>query len=155
MREALLSMLHSARGIAGALGLRTITVALRTEDSVGGAFGTSGAVTVATDTPLVPQPKVRRIGDDPSFEEAGDQTRLSAGRLGIYRIGPITPRSLAGTGYDLGDLRPETSTPSRRCVLVLSGQEIGDTPVPFEILADGFDQTALHIIMNVRQVQAL
>lgn len=154
LRDDLLADLSAIRGIPAELGLCDIAVYLRTETSAPGAFGTAGATTTAVDTLLDPQPRARRVGDLAGFH--GADAALTGGEaLALYRVGPITPRSLTGTGYDLAHLLPQNSTPSRRCCLALSGAELGATKVAFEILPDGADLTALHLYVTVRQIQAL
>lgn len=154
LRDELLPILDEVRGIPAELGLCDVAVALRVEDSIGGAFGTAGSTVTVTDTPLVPQPRVRRIGDLPSFH-AAEAALTESQTLALYRVGPITPRSLAGTGYDLADLLPQNSTDARRVCLALSGAELGPDPVPFKIVPDGADLTALHLYVTVQQIQSL
>lgn len=154
LRDDLLADVAAIRGIPAELGLCDLAVALRVEDSIGGAFGTAGSTVTVTDTPLVPQPRVRRLGDLPSFH-AAEAALTESQTLATYRVGPITPRALAGTGYDVDDLIPGNGTPSRRFCLVLSGAELGPDPVPFKITPDGADLTALHLYVTVQQIQAL
>lgn len=154
LRDSLLADLAAIRGIPAELGLCDITVALRVEDAIGGAFGTAGSTVAVTDTSLVPQPRVRRIGDLPSFH-AAEAALTESQTLAVYRVGPITPRSLAGTGYDLADLVSGNGTPSRRFCLALSGAELGPDPVPFKIVPEGADLTALHLYVTVQQTQSL
>ena len=154
LRDDLLPILDEVRGIPAEFGLCSIEVYLRTEDSTGGAFATSGAATVVTDTLLSPQPRVRRLGDVPSYH-AAEAALTESQTLATYRVGPITPRSLTGTGYDIDDLIAERGTPSRRCCLALKGAELGTDPVPFKVVPDSADLTALHLYVTVQQIQPL
>lgn len=154
LRDDLLADLASIRGIPAELGLCDIAVYLRVEDSVPGAFGTDDSNVVVTDTLLSPQPRVRRIGDIPSFH-AAEAALTESQTLATYRVGPITPRSLTGTGYDIDDLIAGVGTPTRRYCLALSGAELGPDPVPFKIVPEGADLTAMHLYVTVQQIQSL
>ena len=48
LRDELLPILDEVRGIPAELGLCDVAVALRVEDSIGGAFGTAGSTVTVT-----------------------------------------------------------------------------------------------------------
>lgn len=153
LRDEALQALDAGLAVLTELGMHRYTVTVRVE-TYAAAVGTSGATKTVSDTTLDPRPPVVRIGDEESFYAGGAEGTANP-RLPVFRVGPIPARSTAGTGYDLAHLVPATSTTKRRTVLMLSGGELGSTPIAFEVLDDGVRTDALGTTLTVRQAQAL
>lgn len=155
LRDDALQALAMGQQVLSDLEMHRVTVVVRVE-TWSAAVGTAGATKSTSDTTLSPNPPVVKVGDEESFY-AGDGPQASTGapRLAVYRIGPIPGRSSTSTGYDLSHLLPQTSTTRRRSVLLLSGGEVGSTPVAFEVVPDGVRVDALGTTLTVRQAQAL
>lgn len=139
LRDDLLDDVLDIRGIREEFGLCTITVALRTETWPADIL-TSGATSSTNgDTTLVPQPKVRKAGEEVAmFYGLGPADPVS-GRASadIYLVDFITPSCTAG-GYSVIQLlRSTTPTAAKRCLWVLTGDGIGataTTPVLFTMV---------------------
>lgn len=127
LRDDLLPVLDEVRGLAGELGLRTITVTVRVRVYSAPPGVVGAAVTSTTSTTLTPTPRVRpaRVQrDDEAVVDGPFTDSTGQPRLLRYEVGPITP-AYPGGGYTVASLMPSDDL-TRRVTIVLAGGQHGD-----------------------------
>lgn len=126
LRDRTLPKLDAARAKVAALGLRQVTVVVRTRtysDPVGAVGAT---VTATTNVTVTPTPRV-----SPDRNNRGDEVILdgefadatAAPHVLRWVVGPMTPEYGEG-GYDSRSFLPDDST-NKRVTIVLSGGQFG------------------------------
>lgn len=141
LADDLKPLLHSARAIAGDLGLRPYSVQVQVV-AYSGNYAGEGTVTEGT-TAIV-----EANGQPPKVRALDDEERAIGGLPdGTWEIGPITPDH-AGGGISFATLIGDTATDGEQVHYILTGPEFpsGARFVRQSVTSD----RALHYMLRVR-----
>lgn len=152
LRDTTLPKLNAARTKVAALGLRPITVKVRTRVYSGPVGAVGSEVTSTTDVTVTPSPRVSldrtNRGDEVILDgEYADAT--AAPHLLRWVVGPMTPYYGAG-GYDSTAFMPTDAT-TRRVTIVLVGGQFGAGEEFRAVRVD--DTHALHFTVTVERAR--
>lgn len=125
-RDTTLPKLNAARAKLAALGLRPVTVVVRTRVYSGAVGAVGSTLTSTTNVTVTPTPRV-----SPDRTNRGDEAILdgdfadatAAPHVLRWVVGPMTPYYGAG-GYDSRSFLPDDAT-NKRVTIVLSGGQFG------------------------------